>query len=240
MPPSHDTVRVVLFSGGRGSGVLSKQLLKDPHIQLTLAINGYDDGASTGEVRRFLGDSLGPSDFRKNASRLALELSTCSPSLIDMLDARLPDGLSRGEALATVRQRSSSFPAVADRLDAFINELESTGRSFNFNDCSVGNLVFAGCFLRCNRQFNRAVDDYCALVGLPAGVIENVTDGSNGYLVALGADGGVLGSEEEIVGALGQNRIQEIYLIDRALSEADREQLKQRDGRAAAAFFARH
>ena len=66
--------RVVVFSGGRGSGVLSRQLVKDPRIELTLAINGYDDGASTGEVRRFLGDSLGPSDFRKNASRLALDL----------------------------------------------------------------------------------------------------------------------------------------------------------------------
>src|SRR5262245_16958787 len=220
-------VRVVVFSGGRGSGVLSRQLLKDPRIHLTLAINGYDDGASTGEVRRFLGDSLGPSDFRKNASRLALELGTCEPSLIELLDARLPDGLSRDEALATVRRRSASTSLVADRINAFIDELESTGKAFNFNDCSVGNLVFAGCFLRCNRQFNRAVDDYCALVGLPPGVIENVTDGSNAHLVALGAGGGVLGSEEEIVGALGQNRIQEIYLIDRALSDADRGQLKQ-------------
>src|SRR5438093_8607607 len=139
MAASLDSVRVVLFSGGRGSGVLSKQLVKDPHIRLTLAINGYDDGASTGEVRRFLGDSLGPSDFRKNASRLALELATCPPSLVEMLDARLPDGSSRDEALAIVRQRSASAPAVADRIEAFTRELESTGRSFNFNDCSVGN-----------------------------------------------------------------------------------------------------
>src|SRR6478672_5194742 len=86
--------RVVVFSGGRGSGVLSRQLVKDPRIELTLAINGYDDGLSTGEVRRFLGDSLGPSDFRKNASRLALELGTCAPALIELLDARLPDGLT--------------------------------------------------------------------------------------------------------------------------------------------------
>src|SRR5262249_62356287 len=118
MPSSHDTVRVVLFSGGRGSGVLSRQLLKDPHIQLTLAINGYDDGASTGEVRRFLGDSLGPSDFRKNASRLALELGTCAPSLVEMLDARLPDGLSRDQAIAAVRQRSATSPAAAERVEA--------------------------------------------------------------------------------------------------------------------------
>src|SRR4029077_18223362 len=151
---SLDTVRVVLFSGGRGSGVLSKQLLKDPHIRLTLAINGYDDGAATGEVRRFLGDSLGPSDFRKNASRLALELGTCPPSLVEMLDARLPDGLSRDEAAAAIRQRSVGVPAVADRIEAFIRELDGSGRSFNFNDCSVGNLVFAGSFLLCDRQFN--------------------------------------------------------------------------------------
>ena len=58
-PLTTPAARVVLFSGGRGSGVLSKQLLRDPRIQLTLAINGYDDGASTGEVRRLLSDALG-------------------------------------------------------------------------------------------------------------------------------------------------------------------------------------
>jgi len=42
-------VRVVLFSGGRGSGALTRQLLGDRRVQLTIAINGYDDGASTGE-----------------------------------------------------------------------------------------------------------------------------------------------------------------------------------------------
>jgi 2-phospho-L-lactate transferase/gluconeogenesis factor (CofD/UPF0052 family) len=240
MPSSLDTVRVVLFSGGRGSGVLSKQLLKDPHVQLTLAINGYDDGASTGEVRRFLGDSLGPSDFRKNASRLALELGTCPAALIELLDARLPDGLSRSDAIAALRQRGAGNPAIAERIDAFVRELDTSGRPFNFNDCSVGNLVFAGSFLVCARQFNRAVDDYCSLVGLQAGVIDNVTDGTNAYLVAIGEGGGVLGSEEEIVGALGQNRIQEIFLIDRALSDADRAALQHGDGRQAADFFAGH
>jgi 2-phospho-L-lactate transferase/gluconeogenesis factor (CofD/UPF0052 family) len=71
-------VSVVLFSGGRGSGVLTRQLVGHPDVTLTIAINGYDDGASTGEVRRFLGDSLGPSDFRKNASHLAKRLRSCA------------------------------------------------------------------------------------------------------------------------------------------------------------------
>src|SRR5262245_49951682 len=176
MPSSHDTVRVVLFSGGRGSGVLSRQLLKDPQIQLTLAINGYDDGASTGEVRRFLGDCLGPSDFRKNASRLASELATCPASLVDLLDSRLPEGVSHGDAIAAIQTRATSAPApVRDRVDAFLRELETTGRPFDFGDCSLGNLVFAGAFLMLGRDFNRAIDDYSALVGLAPGIIEDVT-----------------------------------------------------------------
>ena len=75
------------------------------------------------------------------------------------------------------------------RVEAFVRELNGPGSPFNFNDCSVGNLVFAGSFLLAGRRFNAAVDDYCALVGLPAGVIENVTDGDNAYLVAIGDDG---------------------------------------------------
>jgi 2-phospho-L-lactate transferase/gluconeogenesis factor (CofD/UPF0052 family) len=230
-------VRVVLFSGGRGSGVLSRQLLRDPRIQLTLAINGYDDGKSTGEVRRFLGDALGPSDFRKNASHLALELGTCPASLIELLDARLPDGLASTEALGILRTRAAGHPAILERIEAFSSELTRSGKSFDFDDCSVGNLVFAGSFLLHGRRFNDAVDDYCDLLSLPAGLIENVTDGTNAHLVAIGADGTVLGSEEEIVGAAGKNRIRDIFLIDPPLSAEDRQRLATAD--AAVALFER-
>jgi 2-phospho-L-lactate transferase/gluconeogenesis factor (CofD/UPF0052 family) len=229
--------RVVLFSGGRGSGVLSKQLLRDPRIELTLAINGYDDGASTGEVRRFLGDALGPSDFRKNASRLALELGTVPAALVELLDARLPNGLQADEALATLAARAAAHPALAERLEAFAAELTRSRKSFDFDDCSVGNLVFAGSYLLCGRRFNDAVDDYCALLGLPAGLIENVTDGTNAHLVAIADDGTVLGTEEEIVGAAGHKRIRDIFLIDPPLSDADRRSLTGPE--AAAAMFER-
>jgi 2-phospho-L-lactate transferase/gluconeogenesis factor (CofD/UPF0052 family) len=233
-------MRVVLFSGGRGSGVLSKELVRDPRIRLTVAINGYDDGASTGEVRRFLGDSLGPSDFRKNASRLALELGTCAPSLVELLDTRLPDPLSPGEAVATLRRMAEGTPSVARRVDAFIDEFSRSRRRFDFSDCSVGNLVFAGSFLLAYRHFNAAVDDYCGLLGLPIGLVENVTDGTNAYLVAIGADDTVLGSEEEIVGAAGHNRIKDIYLLDRPLSEAERDSLARGGVERAVALFESH
>ena len=215
-------VSVVLFSGGRGSDVLSRQLIGHPDVALTIAINGYDDGASTGEVRRFLGDSLGPSDFRKNASRVARETRSCPEGVIEMLDRRLPEPCSREEALRALEGVAvAGGTQIRERLDAVRRELE-TGRPFEFSDCAIGNLVFAGSYLSCGRRFNDAVDDYCALLGLPAGLIDNVTDGTNAFLVALERDRGVLVSEAEIVDAKQQNRISDVFLIDRPPSEDDR------------------
>src|SRR3954471_471312 len=96
-----DALRVMLFSGGRGSGALTTALVRMAGVDLTLAINGYDDGASTGEGRRFLGDALGPSDFRKNASRLATALASCASALVRLLDHRLP-GNATADAVAAL------------------------------------------------------------------------------------------------------------------------------------------
>ena len=237
-------LRVVLFSGGRGSRVLSKQLINNPDIALTVAINGYDDGLSTGEVRRFLGDSLGPSDFRKNASRLASELRSCPATLVALLDLRLPTPCSTTEARAAFHlvggdtaASASAFQValrelvgpldaesrsgVALRLARFEHELDSTGRPFSFSDCSLGNLVFAGSFLERGRDFNAAVADYGAMLGLSDGLIENVTDGTNAYLVAIDRDGRLLGSEADIVDATLRNHIDDIYLLDRPPHDLD-------------------
>lgn len=238
-------LNVVLFSGGRGSSVLSTRLVGHPKVSLTVAVNGYDDGASTGEVRRFLGDSLGPSDFRKNASRLARELRSCPAALIDLLDLRLPDPCAREDALAIlgtveltdldnqpafaarVRALAGSLEAtwrkpIAERLGHFARELESTGRPFEFSDCALGNLVFAGSFLARGRTFNAANDDYSGLLGLSPGLVENVTDGTNAFLAAIDVDDRLLGSEAEIVDAKRRNRIKDIYLVDRPLTEYER------------------
>ena len=58
------------------------------------------------------------------------------------------------------------------------------------------------------------------LVGLPVGLIDNVTDGTNAHLVALDVDGHVLGREADIVDANRQNRIREIFLLPTALDPA--------------------
>jgi 2-phospho-L-lactate transferase/gluconeogenesis factor (CofD/UPF0052 family) len=228
---------VVLFSGGRGSGALTRELVCRPGVSLTVAINGYDDGASTGEVRRFLGDSLGPSDFRKNASRLAAELKTCSPDLIDLLDSRLPADVTASAAVEHLTKLTSATlhdRRLVDWMHAFLYEYSRQPAAFAFGNCSIGNLVFAGAYLRAKRGFNRAVDDYCALLGLPAGLIENVTDGANAHLVALDAAGRLLLTEGAIVDARTENTIKSLFLIDRPLSDEEARQLETSGADAAA------
>ncbi|NOY17137.1 MAG: hypothetical protein GXP23_09450 [Gammaproteobacteria bacterium] len=243
-------MNVVIFSGGRGSTVLSKRLVRQPGLSLTVLINGYDDGASTGEVRRFLGDCLGPSDFRKNASRFASELNTCECALIDLFDLRLPMGLSDQDGISTVKllvaqhidklppavnavrsvaQRLSAetLARVADRLGHFLSIVKSGG--FAFADCAIGNLVFAGCYLSEGRNFNRAVNNYCGLMGLPDGLIVNVTNGENLFLVALDRSNHFLASEEAIVDSARKNHIEDIYLIAHPIGESEKTLLEKMD-----------
>lgn len=260
---SPGSVKVVLFSGGRGSSVLAEPLIGQPSIALTLAINGYDDGASTGEVRRFLGDCLGPSDFRKNAGRLGRRLRPAHAALPDLLEWRLPAGCTAaegrhamqrlagadgaddphwlGDALSLAgRLDAPTRSALTRRLESFLHELDRSSRGFTFSDCSLGNLVFAGSFLACGRRFNAAVDDYCALLGLPEGLLENVTDGRNAFLVALDPAERLVASEEEIVDGRHRGGVREIFLVDRVPDAAERGALDADGPDATLAWLAEH
>ncbi|SVC98798.1 uncharacterized protein METZ01_LOCUS351652, partial [marine metagenome] len=55
---------VVILNGGRGASTIIPALISRQRIQVTSVVNAYDDGKSTGEIRRFFG-MLGPSDIRK-------------------------------------------------------------------------------------------------------------------------------------------------------------------------------
>ena len=57
-------INVVILNGGRGASTLIPAILGNREIELTSIVNPYDDGKSTGEIRRFF-NMLGPSDSRK-------------------------------------------------------------------------------------------------------------------------------------------------------------------------------
>jgi 2-phospho-L-lactate transferase/gluconeogenesis factor (CofD/UPF0052 family) len=243
-----EKIKVVLFSGGRGSEVLSIKLFNNPLIDATLIVNGYDDGKSTGEVRRFLGNCLGPSDFRKNAARLAAHLESAPSALIELIELRLPENISADygrHCVAILQSRPVSSedeaqnqllklvqqlePATQERLagwlEAFVGGGDETGREFDYSDCAIGNMVLGGCFVAAGRDFNFGLVDFCEFLGLPPHLIENVTAGQDAYLVALSDHGELLASEADIVDATHANCIEDIYLVDHFVTEEERARL---------------
>src|SRR5438270_1733004 len=98
--PARSQINVVLFSGGSGTQSITEAFLRHPQISLKILINAYDDGHSTGRLRRFFPGMLGPSDVRKNINRLMPTLERSQKSLKALSDHRLPVGISREDALS--------------------------------------------------------------------------------------------------------------------------------------------
>jgi len=115
--PSRTQINVVLFSGGSGTHSITEALRRHPQISLTILINAYDDGHSTGRLRRFLPGMLGPSDVRKNISRLMPSAERGQKCLQQASDYRLPVGMTRDAALALIdRIIAGNFTALPEKL----------------------------------------------------------------------------------------------------------------------------
>ena len=230
-------INVVLFSGGSGTTSITEALLRHPQIHLQILINAYDDGHSTGRLRKFVPGMLGPSDVRKNINRLMPSAERCHQSLRRLSDSRLAVGIQRTEALAlldafiegddcalpekfaedfcqlTVRQ-AREVRSLLEALRTYICEQARGGCYFDFTDCAIGNLLFAGCFMREQRDFNRSIAAFCRSYDVAPGALLNVTMGENLFLVAEKEDGCVLLGEAEIVAAQTAAKITELFLID--------------------------
>jgi 2-phospho-L-lactate transferase/gluconeogenesis factor (CofD/UPF0052 family) len=238
---------VAIFCGGRGAASLVRSLLRTPGVRLTLLVNAYDDGLSTGALREYVPGMLGASDFRKNLARLIELSSPARFAVMDILEHRLPAETTPAqvEALAA-RLRSiasgrrtppahdlepglASLLARLDRQAAatFADELESfhtfAGASpapFAYGGCAIGNLLLAGAYLSNGRSFNRAIADITRALMCRARLL-NVSDGENRVLVALKEDGEILERESRIVGPQSDVPIRRLFLLRRPLSAGE-------------------
>jgi 2-phospho-L-lactate transferase/gluconeogenesis factor (CofD/UPF0052 family) len=227
--------RIALFCGGRGSASITRALLDHTDCRLTLLVNGFDDGRSTGWVRRMVPGMLGPSDFRKN---LATVLDTSLPSeraLEAFLNLRIhtadevfgSDGLRGFAAHGDPTRLAPPLACLVSRIDPAVRRQlrEHLRRAIGYMahaaselvdvDMAVGNLLFAGIFLELG-TFNAALKQFASL-GRPRAQIENVCEGVCRWLVALKRDGELLASESEIVGHQSPVPIQRLYLLPHRL-----------------------
>ena len=245
--------RIVLFCGGRGSATIIRALLRQSDVELTLLVNAYDDGLSTGALRNFIPGMLGPSDFRKNLSYLFGNYSHAQYALKSLMEYRLPGGAADVEKLARFTATADPLlldepvkgwfaqlpPPVSTRLRALLGRFfaHAAGASFDYRDCSLGNLVFAGAYLRHDNDFNAAAAEVGDLVGTRARLL-NVGEQQNRVLVGLKHDGTVLAREADIVGSQSSVPITDLFLLEQPLSPDDLAVLDALDAAGKCAFLA--
>ncbi|MGH7025498.1 MAG: 2-phospho-L-lactate transferase CofD family protein [Caulobacteraceae bacterium] len=247
-PHSSGELRVALFCGGRGSATIISALLRRPEIDLTLIVNAYDDGLSTGALRDFIPGMLGPSDFRKNLTYLIGLYSNGQYALRNLIEYRLPreitlQGIERLWQFSRlnhpqlidqpIRSWFEQLPATVSAharalLAVFFAYAQDAPAPFNYADCSLGNLLFAGAYLKNRRNFNDAAAEIGELVDARASLV-NISEGSNRVLVGLKEDGTYLSSEARIVGVQSTSPIRQLYFLDAPLTAEEQSALDRAD-----------
>lgn len=240
-------LNVVIVNGGRGAAALIPALLEVQGINLTSVVNAYDDGKSTGEIRRFF-RMLGPSDIRKVQELMLPETDPDHAASRHLFQFRYPDGVDRAAALADLESfaRGASREIVGvtfksakinGALRRFVREFigglavseKAMGEQLSLADCSIMNCLFAGAHLAFDRNFEAATRYIDRLFKLKGTVLP--TSIENKTLVALRENGEMLYCEAEIVELRSSVRIERIYLLDGALDRSRFETLSLQEKR---------
>jgi 2-phospho-L-lactate transferase/gluconeogenesis factor (CofD/UPF0052 family) len=240
-------LNVVILNGGRGAASVIPAFLAHQGLHITSVVNAYDDGKSTGEIRRFFG-MLGPSDIRKVQElmlpsddpdyeanqqvfgyRFPLNGSDAAAlsHLRDFVDGVTPDLV--GATIKRVSVVAALRACLAEFLDALKGIEQVQDERFSFSDCSIMNCIYAGAFLVFNRNIEQAALFLDHLFQLRGTVLP--TSIENKKLVALRENGQVLYSEAEIVELRSNVRVERIYLLDHLLDKARFEFLSTKEKR---------
>lgn len=223
-------INIVSFNGGRGAKNLIPAFLNKSGVNLTSIVNAYDDGKSTGNVRRFF-KMLGPSDIRKVQEAMVPECLPDFENILFLYGHRYDVGVSHDntlEELFSYSQKNDVKLLGLDFQDKIIDQTLRTilgyfvkgvrlteaaeGIKFNFDDCSITNLIYAGAFLHCKGNFELATILIDKLFKLRGTVLP--TNNEDKKLLAIREDGTILYSEAEIVELRSNSRIKNIYLLD--------------------------
>jgi 2-phospho-L-lactate transferase/gluconeogenesis factor (CofD/UPF0052 family) len=225
-------LNIVVLNGGRGAASIIPALLRNHGLNVTSIVNAYDDGKSTGEIRRFF-DMLGPSDIRKVQELMLPEKGAHHATHKALFDYRYPVGAAREPILADMDAFAAGGATLAGlevanggtrtTLQRFVREFldglgvieKARGARFDFTDCSLMNCLYAGAYLACGRDMELTTRTMDRLFRLTGTVLPNSVE--NKWLMALRENGEILYSEAEIVELRSNVLIEMVYLVDRPL-----------------------
>lgn len=226
-------LNVVILNGGRGAAALIPALLRQQGLNVTSVVNAYDDGKSTGEIRRFF-DMLGPSDIRKVQELMLPEDDADHAAHLHLFHFRYPLDCDRTELLAALRAFAEAHSDelvgvrfqsarvtrvlryfVREFLDGLLVTEKARGEQLGFADCSIMNCIYAGAFLALDRNIETAARHLDRLFKLKGTVLPTSIEDKK--LVALRENGEMLYCEADIVELRSNVRIERIYLLDKLL-----------------------
>lgn len=229
-------LNVVIINGGRGAAAVIPALLARQGLHVTSVVNAYDDGKSTGEIRRFFG-MLGPSDIRKVQELMLPADDPDHDSNLRVFQYRFPMDSEHDQVLGMLQEfarsersdlvgitftRSKVQAALRSFVGEFVTALKAieqvNGERFSFADCSVMNCIYAGAFLACNRNIEQATLLIDRLFKLRGTVLPTSIEDKK--LVALRENGQMLYTEAEIVELRSNVRVDRIYLLDKPLDKS--------------------
>ncbi len=232
-------LKVLIFCGGSGGKDIIQGLLQYPFFDVSAMVNAYDDGKSTGYLRRIIPGFLGPSDIRKNFSHLIDPANVQKRILKDILEYRFPSSVDDKKALQDlyniIQGKSVSIPdldvllkKVAPQdathiriyIKALLDYIQIHKIPFDFEDCSFGNLLIAGCYIKNGEDINIAIEEMHRFLE-PKGSAYNVTRGENLFLSAITEEGDFLPSEASIVERHTNSELAEIFLFPAYFSEKE-------------------
>jgi 2-phospho-L-lactate transferase/gluconeogenesis factor (CofD/UPF0052 family) len=178
--------RVSVLCGGRGGTTILQALLETPSVERIFAvINGYDDGMSTGLIRRAFPSMLGPSDFRKVCTTFGRSEAA------SWLEDRYTDAIDNAEEYLA--------KAGVAAPDGFIDRLQYQCRVEDYDEpISVGNVVFAALYAR-HGDLRATIDAFAALCDVPERLVITPVSSQPAALTARTVGGGVLTNEMSIV-----------------------------------------
>lgn len=228
---TYDKPKMTVLCGGTGSSKIIKELQN--YFDVSVLINAYDDGKSTGRIREAF-DMLGPSDIVKNLTtlldenkfpglKLFMEYRCINNNLSDnsvireeisyiLNDSLISMNNYRREKLLELYYgiEKDKIMNIKDYFYRFYNDMPKT---FDLRDIGVRNIVFTGCFLKNNRDYEKTIDELEDLFEVRTKIILNSFEDRK--LIGLMDDGTLLPSEHEIIEYIGDSKINELFAVGR-------------------------
>lgn len=220
-------MNITIINGGSGASNIINSLIKEKKYKIISIINTFDDGKSTGRIRKFL-DIPGPSDMRKVHS-LFLNKSNLNYKIYKKFYNFRLNNLSRKNILLQIKNffegndsKLFSFKFSDKLLNDFLKVslsvfYENLTKSeklknikFDFTDCSLINCCYAGSYFYNKRNISKTALDFEKFFKLN-GKILCITN-RNLYLSALMENQKILHDEESIIKNKYKKKIIKLFL----------------------------